>query len=81
MSMQAGKYIAKAVDGGFGTTKNGNQELVIEFEVSQPPEFAGEKIFAHLYFSDAAFDRSLESLRRMGCRAGHKGRIALLRRG
>lgn len=62
---ESGSYKAKAVDWGFNTTRNGNPELVIEFAVPMP-DGSKEMQFAHLYFTEGAFDRAVESLRIMG---------------
>jgi hypothetical protein len=60
-----GKYRAKALSTSFGHTKNGNEELVIKFQITEGPQ-AGSVTYGRLYFTDAAAARSTEALGYLG---------------
>ena len=56
-----GTYLAKATALQFGYSSKGTEQLGISFLLEN-----GRHIAAYLYFSEAAADRSIESLRTMG---------------
>lgn len=70
----AGRHTARAMVSGWGKTKNGNHEFAIEFEIVGG-EANGERIVAYLYFTDGAFDRSIESLRACGWQGDDLGML------
>ncbi len=63
--MQPGKYRAKATAWGLGETSSGKPEIAIEFGFTSL-DLAGQSITWHGYLSEAAFNRTVESLRHCG---------------
>lgn len=63
--MNDGKYRAKARTWGLGESSKGTPEVAVEFVLSDPA-MEGASITWHGYLTDAAFDRTVESLRHCG---------------
>lgn len=61
MSIEPGKYIARATSANLGYTKGGKEQIAVTFKLS-----TGESITWYGSFSDAAFDRTIKSLRACG---------------
>ena len=59
----AGKYIGTPVSAALGTTSTGKEQIAVQFEFIDP---VGERLTWYGYFTDAAFDRTIESLRAIG---------------
>jgi hypothetical protein len=59
----AGKYIGTPVSAALGTTSSGKEQIAVQFEFLDP---AGERLTWYGFFTDAAFERTIESLRAMG---------------
>jgi hypothetical protein len=59
----AGKYIGTPVSAALGLTSSGKEQIAIQFEFLDP---AGERLTWYGFFTDAAFDRTIESLRACG---------------
>ena len=59
----AGKYIGTPVSAALGTTSSGKEQIAVQFEFLEP---VGERMTWYGFFTDAAFDRTIESLRAMG---------------
>lgn len=61
----AGTYRAQALDGHLGHTSKGNEQIVIRFEIIEGPH-KDQSILWFGFFSDACFDRTIQSLRHCG---------------
>lgn len=59
----AGKYIGTPVGAALGTTSSGKEQIAIQFEFIDP---VGERLTWYGYFTDAAFERTIEQLRACG---------------
>jgi len=68
MSLEPGTYTARCIDAQLGETKKGTPQIVLEFEVVGDNAWAGSRITAYCFLTEAAMDRSLESLRYCGWR-------------
>jgi hypothetical protein len=64
--IEPGKYLAKCVRAELGETKTGKPQVILEFEVVGDNAWAGMTITAYSFLTDAAMDRTLESLRYCG---------------
>ena len=60
-----GTHKARAKEWGFGVASSGNEQVAVMFEITGG-EFAGRTITWFGSFSDAAIDRTLDSLRHCG---------------
>lgn len=63
--MNAGTYVARAVEWEFGWTKNQNEQVAVSFEATEG-DFAGERIAWFGFFTDKTQKRTVESLRLCG---------------
>lgn len=61
----AGNYRAQALDGHLGYTLKGNEQIVIRFEIVEGPQ-KDQSIVWYGFFSDACFNRTIQSLRHCG---------------
>lgn len=59
--LKDGRYRARAIDGNFGRSSKGTDQVVILFELE-----SGHRRTWYGYLSDAAVDRTLEALRACG---------------
>ena len=59
----AGKYIGTPVSAALGLTSTGKEQIAIQFELLDP---VGERLTWYGFFTDAAFERTIESLRACG---------------
>jgi len=66
MALQDGTYRAKARTWALAESSKGTPEAAVEFVIIAPADFAGQSITWHGYLSEAAFARSVESLRHCG---------------
>lgn len=58
-----GKYLGTPVSAALGFTSSGKEQIAVQFEFLEP---AGEKLTWYGFFTDATFDRTIESLRACG---------------
>jgi hypothetical protein len=63
-----GTYRAKASSSTFGTTKNGNEVLEVNFAITEPGDFEGWMVRWSGFFSEKTEARTRESLDYMGFR-------------
>jgi len=61
----AGNYRAQAVDGHLSYTSKGNEQVVVKFVIAGGPQ-DGQQVTWYGFFSDACFDRTIQSLRHCG---------------
>jgi hypothetical protein len=61
----AGNYRAQAVDGHLSYTSKGNEQVVVKLVIAGGPQ-DGQHITWFGFFSDACFDRTIQSLRYCG---------------
>ena len=62
-----GKYLAIPEDAAFGESNTGSPRVECKFRI-KGGDHDGRLVFADLYMTDAAADRTIESLRYCGCR-------------
>jgi hypothetical protein len=62
----AGKYIARAEEAEFSQSRTGTDQCRVTLRIEGSDQ-EGALIDAYLYFSEAAADRSIDSLQLMGC--------------
>ena len=60
-----GTYRAIALDGHLGFTSKGNEQIVVRFVITEGPQ-KEQSIQWFGFFSDACFDRTIQSLRHCG---------------
>ncbi|HWR21006.1 MAG TPA: hypothetical protein VN444_04000 [Verrucomicrobiae bacterium] len=65
MMMPAGTYRAQAVDGHLGLTSKSNEQIVVKFVIVDGPQ-KDQTVSWYGFFSDACFDRTIQSLRYCG---------------
>ncbi len=65
MNIQQGTYKARAREWALGMSANGKEQIAVLFELIGG-EYAGQLITWFGYFTDAAVDRTLDSLRHCG---------------
>lgn len=63
--IEQGTYKARGVSGALGMTGTGKEQVAIELEILEG-EPKGQRVTWHGYFTDATFDRTIESLRLLG---------------
>lgn len=61
----AGNYRAQALDGHLGYTSKGNEQVVVKFVVTEGAQ-KDQTVTWFGFFSDACFDRTVQSLRHCG---------------
>lgn len=61
-----GEYVARAVSGEYGNTKNGSEMVAVVFEFTRG-ELEGHKLTWYGYFTEKTSQRTVESLRHAGC--------------
>jgi hypothetical protein len=62
--LPAGEYVVNAVNGKFDTTRNNTPEFKITLEVTEPEEFAGQRLFLDLYLSEKAIGMAKRDLKK-----------------
>ena len=58
-----GKYLGTPVSAALGFTSSGKEQIAVQFGFLEP---AGERLTWYGFFTDATFDRTIESLRACG---------------
>jgi hypothetical protein len=66
MELPNGRYRARAVQGVLGRTSKGTEQVAVEFQLYDAEGVPGASITWFGYFSDATFERTIESLRHCG---------------
>ena len=61
MEYNVGRYRAKALDGELGYSSNGNEQVMVKFEILEGPD-TGKSITWWGYFSEKTADRTLKAL-------------------
>jgi hypothetical protein len=75
MTIEAGKYSAKAKTWTLGESSNGKEMLEVVFAITSPGPYQGMTITARLFFTEKTFDRTVESLRYMGWKGDDLAKI------
>jgi hypothetical protein len=65
MMLPAGTYRAQALDGHLGYTSKGKEQIVVKFVIVDGPQ-KDQALTWFGFFSDACFDRTIQSLRYCG---------------
>lgn len=64
--LPAGAYQGRATGADIGETKSGNEQVVVQFTLTQPAEYAGRTLNWYGFFTGKTVDRTVESLRICG---------------
>ncbi len=64
--LYSGTYVARAVEGQLGHSKQGTERVAVRFEIVEPADVAGQSIIWDGWLTEKAFDRTVESLRAAG---------------
>jgi hypothetical protein len=65
-ALPAGTYRALVVDGAVATSRKGTRSYKVTFQILEPAEHAGRKVFHDFWFSDAALPYSKRDLAKLG---------------
>lgn len=61
-----GNHTARAIDGDFGENANGNEYVLVRFEIVEG-ENSGTRVSDRFYLTERSADRTIEGLRYCGC--------------